>query len=72
LTGVAEPHQPEPEVVLDLVIDAAGKVYAVELSSDQTADDGLLAAAKQWKFIPAFKNGNSVASQLRLITSPKR
>jgi hypothetical protein len=72
LTGVAEPHLPEAEVVLDLVIDAAGKVYAVELSSDQTADEGLLAAAKEWKFIPAFKNGYSVASQLRLITSPKR
>jgi hypothetical protein len=72
LPGVAEAHQPEAEVVLDLVIDAAGKVYAVELSVDQNADEDLLAAAKQWKFIPAFKNGYSVASQLRLITSLRR
>ena len=72
LPGVAEPRLSDPEVVLDLVIDAAGKVYAVEPSSDQTADEGLLAAAKEWKFIPAFKNGYSVASRLRLITSLKR
>jgi hypothetical protein len=72
LPVVAEPHLPDPEVVLDLVIDAAGKVYAVETSSDQTADEGLLAAAKEWKFIPAFKDGYSVASRLRLITSLKR
>jgi hypothetical protein len=72
LPGVSEPHQPEAEAVLDLVIDAAGKVYAVEPSTDQIADEGLLAAAKQWKFIPALKDGYSVASRLRLITSLKR
>ncbi len=72
LPGVAEPHLSDPEVVLELVIDTAGKVYAVESSLDQIAADGLLAAVKQWKFIPAFKNGYSVASRLRLITSLKR
>jgi hypothetical protein len=72
LTGMAEPHLPDAEVVLNLVIDAAGKVYAVESSTDEIADEGLLAAAKQWKFIPALKDGYSVASRLRLITSLKR
>ena len=72
LSGVVEPHQPEAEVALELVIDAAGKVYAVTPSIDQIADEDLLAAAKQWKFIPAFRNGYSVASRLRLITSLKR
>lgn len=61
------------EVLLDLVIDSAGKVISAEPAGKQAAADaGLLNAAKEWKFIPALKNGHSVASYLRLYTSLKR
>ena len=63
----------ETEVVLDLVIDSAGKVSsAAPWGKEGTADDGLLSAAREWKFIPGLKNGHSVASQLRIYTSLRR
>ena len=61
------------EFALDLVIDSAGKVSSAEpVGGDETADAGLMSAVKDWKFIPGMKNGHSVASRLRLITSLKR
>ncbi|MBZ5661978.1 MAG: energy transducer TonB [Acidobacteriia bacterium] len=63
----------ETEVVLDLVIDSAGKVSsAAPVGKEGTADAALLSAAKEWKFIPGLKNGHSVASRLRLYTSLRR
>lgn len=63
----------DTEVVLDLVIDSAGKVSSVKpVGGRGTADATLMSAAKDWKFIPGMRNGHSVASRLRLITSVKR
>jgi len=63
----------QSESQLILVIDSAGKVRSVEMMGNpQWADEGLLKSTSEWKFIPAFKNGYSVASRLRLITSLKR
>ena len=61
------------EVVIDLVIDSAGKVSsAVPMDGEGAADAGLIRAAKEWKFIPGLKNGHSVASHLRLYISLRR
>ena len=61
------------EVGLDLVIDSAGKVSSVvHVLGEGIADEGLLSAAREWKFIPAMKDGHSVASHLHLYTSLKR
>ena len=58
---------------LDLVIDSTGKVSSAEsVGKEGIADEGLLNAARQWKFIPGMKNGRSVASQLRIFTSLRR
>src|ERR1035437_4885107 len=71
--GLAGNISLDTEVVLDLVIDSAGKVSSVKLvGGGGTADAGLISAAKDWKFIPGMRNGHSVASRLRLITSVKR
>ena len=61
----------DTEVTLDLVIDSAGKVSSAEPAGGG-ADEGLMSAVKGWKFIPGMKDGHSVASRLRLITSLKR
>jgi hypothetical protein len=61
------------EVVLDLVIDSAGKVSsAAPFGKEGTPDADLMSAAKQWKFIPGLKGGRSVASHLRLYISLRR
>jgi hypothetical protein len=59
------------EAILDLGIDSAGKVFSAEAVWGAT-DAGLMSAVKGWKFIPGMKDGHSVASRLRLITSLKR
>jgi hypothetical protein len=61
------------EFTVDLVIDSAGKVSsAVPAEKHGAVDAGIMSAIKAWKFIPGMKNGHSVASRLRLITSLKR
>jgi hypothetical protein len=56
---------PDSETSLDLVIDAAGKVRSAKAVGD--ADKDLIAAAAQWKFIPAFRDGHPVACRLRFV-----
>lgn len=61
------------EELLDLVIDAAGKVRLVEPAGKfKSIPPEQLAMARTWKFIPAFKDGHAVASRLRISVSPKR
>jgi len=73
LPGPEQSRLTDAEVSLELVIDSAGKVYDVQPTQGETAADSqLLAAAKSWKFIPAAKDGFSVASRLRLLTSQRR
>ena len=55
----------QSESALKLVIDAAGKVRSVEvLGNIQAVDEGLIRSTSNWKFIPAFSEGQPVASQI--------
>jgi hypothetical protein len=59
---IQRPTQPQPDLILDLVIDAAGKVRSAEAAGKlKCTDSDLMAAARAWKFIPAFKEGRPVA-----------
>jgi hypothetical protein len=61
------------EVVVDLVIDSAGKVRSAEPRGKATPGDaGLLGAASGWKFVPGFKDGRAVASRTLLAVSLKQ
>lgn len=60
------------EVLLELVIDEAGKVRSVEPAGPaKNLDAELINAALSWKFIPALRNGRAVASRFRLALSGK-
>jgi hypothetical protein len=56
------------EGVLNLVIDAAGKVRSAKAEGKQEKD--LIDATAGWKFVPAFKSGRPVASRLQLGVTP--
>jgi len=58
------------EQMVELVIDAAGKVWSAKPVGD--ADKELVYAAEGWKFVPAFSGGRAVASRLRINVSPDR
>jgi hypothetical protein len=63
----------DSELLLDLLIDSAGKVRSVEPAGNtKSAGPDLLMAATGWKFVPAFKDGRAVASRLRLAVSARR
>lgn len=50
--------QPEPELLLDLIVDDVGKVRSAEPAAKmKLVDQQLLNAALTWKFIPAFRDG---------------
>jgi outer membrane biosynthesis protein TonB len=64
--------QPE-ELLVDLVIDSAGKVRSAEPAGKvKWVDAELINAASGWKFVPAFKDGRPVACRLRLTVSLKQ
>jgi hypothetical protein len=69
---------PKSEKLVDLVIDAAGKVRSAKMvgTADKDvispADKDLISATAVWKFIPAFKGGRAVACRLRLAVAPLR
>ncbi len=54
---------------VQLVIDEAGKVHSAKLLFP-SQDPELMNATKNWKFIPAFKDGRPVAYNLKLDVSP--
>ncbi len=63
----------QSESALQLVIDAAGKVRSVDvLGKDQSIDAALVRSTANWKFIPAFSEGEPVASQILLGVSLKK
>jgi len=67
------PDLPQSELLLELVIDSAGKVRSAEAAGKtKSVDAELIYAATGWKFVPAFKAGRAVASRLRLAVSPRR
>jgi len=63
----------DSELLLDLLIDSAGKVRSVELSGNtKSPNPDLIKAAMEWTFVPALKDGRAVASRFRLAVSAKR
>jgi hypothetical protein len=69
---IQQQRPPEPELLLDLVVDSAGKVRSAEPAGKvKSVDPELINAAMTWKFIPAFKDGRAVASRLRIAVSPR-
>lgn len=58
------------EVAVNLVIDAAGKVRSAK--TERKVDRALIDATADWKFIPAFKDGQPVASRVRLGVIPSQ
>jgi len=61
------------ENLLDLIVDAAGKVESAQpQGTANSITSAQLAAASTWKFVPAFKDGRPVASRLRISVSPKQ
>lgn len=55
---------------LELTIDAAGKVWSARLKG--AGDPELLQAAKQWKFIPAYRGGRPVACHDLIEVNPEQ
>lgn len=61
----------ESQVVL--VIDSAGKVRSVEqIGKFESVDEGLLRSTSGWKFIPAYSQGQPVASRIMLGVSLRK
>jgi hypothetical protein len=58
------------EQMVELVIDAAGKVWSAKAVG--FSDNELVYAAGRWKFIPAVTGGRAVASRFRIEVSPYR
>ncbi len=70
---IQPPGVPNSESLLDLVIDAAGKVRSAEPATKlKTVAPDLINAAFTWKFIPAFQAGRPVASRLRIAVAPRQ
>ena len=58
------------ELLLDLIIDSAGKVRStVPAGNAKSIDPALLRAPLGWKFIPALHSGRPVASHVRMAVS---
>jgi len=65
--------QQQPELLLELVVDRAGKVRSAgPVAKAKSPDPELIRAAHSWKFIPAFKDGRPVASRLRIAVSSRQ
>jgi hypothetical protein len=54
-----------------LTTDEAGKVHAAKMV-DPATDPVLIQAAKNWRFIPAFRGGKPVAYKLKFMVKPYR
>jgi hypothetical protein len=51
------------------ILDETGKVWSARMNGSPD-DPDLLEAAKEWKFVPAFRNGKPVACIYRMNVSP--
>jgi hypothetical protein len=69
--GQNEDTLPDSGLMLDLLIDSAGKVRSAK-STDPLFDTSLKDATASWKFVPAFRNARPIASEIYFIISPKR
>jgi hypothetical protein len=73
ISEIQQPGPPLTELLLDLVIDEAGKVRSAEPAGNaKWADPDRIKSALTWKFIPGFKDDRAVASRLRLAVSPRQ
>ena len=71
--GEGDQALPQAETNLELVVDSAGKVRAVDATKQvERMDPGLVSAARKWKFVPANKDGRPVPSRMRLAVSLRR
>lgn len=69
--GQIEDTLPDSGLMLDLVIDSAGKVRSAE-SANPLFDSSLKDATTSWKFVPAYRAGRAFASEIYFIVTPKR
>jgi len=55
-------------VQLEFIVDAAGKPaeFSIKSASDETLATAVVQAVKQWRFTPAEKNGQPVATKVAL------
>jgi hypothetical protein len=57
------------ELHMIFILDETGKVWSAKMNGSPD-DPALLEAAKDWKFVPAFRNGKPVACIYRMNVSP--
>jgi protein TonB len=62
------PHGTKGDVILDVVIDATGKISDLKMTSGlgHGIDETVIATVQQWTFRPATRNGQPVASEQEL------
>jgi protein TonB len=62
------PRGTKGDVILDIVIDSAGKIADIKMTSGlgSAIDDNVIATVQQWTFHPATKDGQPVASEQEL------
>jgi hypothetical protein len=65
--SIEEQHPPSANEVMELVVDAAGKVRSAKVING--TDEPLVQASSGWQFIPAFRDGHPVACRFRLNVS---
>ena len=70
LPADAPPGASNAAVVVDLVIDSAGKVWSIKTVGEPNKD--LIGASAQWRFVPGLKDGRPVACRLRMEVAPLR
>jgi hypothetical protein len=69
--GASEAELALPELLVEMVIDSAGKVRSAE-SAAPAFETLLKSEVGRWKFVPAFNGGRAVASHVYMLVSPKR
>ena len=69
--GASEADLDLPELLVEMVIDSAGKVRSAE-STQPAFATSLKSEVGRWKFVPAFNAGRAVASHVYMRVSPKR
>jgi periplasmic protein TonB len=62
------PHGSKGDVIIDIVIDATGKISDLKMTSGlgYGIDETVIATVQQWTFHPATRNGQPVASEQEL------
>jgi len=69
--GTSEADLALPELLVEMVIDSAGKVRSAE-SAAPAFGVSLKSEVGRWKFVPAFNAGRAVASHVYMLVSAKQ